>query len=161
MPYFYYFMIWFVIMSCQLVITPRLTFSGIYPDFVLAASILLGLKRGWKMGLWFGFAFGLSMDLTDPLNFGWVMLTVSLSGLIAGIVREKIYVENNLYQVGIVAAITFVYYLVLTFIESVGYLVNDFGSSVLDFFLIALYTALVSGAILLLLQQRYRLRELL
>ena len=161
MPYFYYFMIWFIIMTCQLVITPRLTLSSIYPDFVLAATVLLGLKRGWKMGLWFGFALGLSMDLTDPLNFGWVTLTVSLSGLIAGVIREKIYVDNNLYQIGIIGAITFAYYLILTLFESIGYVVNDFGSSILDFFLIALYTAVVSGAILLLLQQRYRLRELL
>jgi len=161
MPYFYYFSGWFVIMFCQIVISPRLSVAGVFPDFVLAAVVLLGLKRGWETGFRYGFVFGLCLDLLNPLTFGWTVLTLSLSGLSAGVIREKIYVENNIYQAGIVAVMAFIYQLLMHLIESTRFLSQNPQSSVVDSLFIALYTAVISIASLILLQQRYRLRELL
>jgi len=161
MPYFSYFMGWFVIMFFQIVVSPRIAVAGIYPDIILAAVILLGLKRGWKAGFWFGLVFGLSIDLLNPVTLGWNTLLLSLCGLAGGAISGKIYVENNLYQVGIVAVIAFIFHLLMRIIESVGFLMRNFSSSLIDSLFIAIFTAIVAGASLVLLQQRYRLKELL
>ena len=161
MPYFYYFMIWFLVIFCQIVVTPRMSITGIYPDFILASAILLGLKRGWKAGLWFGFAFGLTVDLTDPASLGWTTLLISLSGFMAGMIREKIYVENNLYQVGIIAGVTFLYNIFIRLVEAAGFLIANPAESLVDSLFIGVYTAIMAGVILIILQQRFRLKELL
>ncbi len=161
MPNLYLFLSWFSIIFCQLVISPRLAIGGICPDILLAITAFIGLRKGWRMGLWFGFATGLTIGLLDPGNLGWVTLLVSLSGLAAGILREKIYVENSLYQTVIVLAIIFVYQILFRFVSWPGYFLDNLLGPLFNSFLIAVYSALIGGLGLLLLRQRHRLKELL
>ena len=161
MPFFYYFITWIILMFGQIVAVPRLSIAGAYPDIVLATIILIGLKRGWLKGLWFGLIFSLSIGLLDPRNLGWLTLFGSISGMAAGLIREKIYVESGLYQAGIIAAITFLYRIVISIIDSPSYFFDNFYMSLTGSLFVALYTAVFAGIILILLKQRYRLRELL
>jgi rod shape-determining protein MreD len=161
MPYFYLFFSWFFIVLCQVVISPRLAIGQICPDILLATIAFIGLRKGWRMGLWFGFATGLTIGLTDPRNLGWTILLISLTGLVAGIIREKIYVENSLYQTVMVLAIAFIYQILFRFVIWPGYFLDDLLRSVSESFLIAAYSAVIGGIGLLLLRQRHRLKELL
>lgn len=161
MPYFYYFMTWIILMFGQIVAAPRISIAGTYPDIVLATIIIIGLKRGWQKGLWFGLIFSLSIDLLDPQNLGWLTLFGSVAGMAAGLVREKIYVESGYYQVGVIAAITFLYRILINVIGSPGFFFDNIYMSFLNSLFIALYTAVFAGIALILLKQKYRLRELL
>jgi rod shape-determining protein MreD len=161
MPYFYYFVGWCIVMFFHIVGIPRLTFSGVFPDIVLGVVTLIGLKRGRTLGLWFGFVFGFSLDLLQPVSFGWSTLLVSLSGFLSGMVREKIYVESGYYQTGIIVIVAFVYQLTVRVIHSPGYLYNNVGASLMTSLLVGAYTGLLAGVALILLKQRYRLREFL
>ncbi len=161
MPYFYYFVAWFFIVFCQVVISPRIAIGDIYPDFVLATVVLIGLKQGWKRGLWFGFVFGLTMDLMNPQNYGWTTLLVSLSGYFAGYIREKIFLDNILYQSLTVLAFALVYQLLFQLINWPFYFIGNFGLLLLDSIFISLYTAALGLFALFALGQRSRLRELL
>ena len=89
-------------------VSPRIALGDIYPDVILAAAVLIGLKQGWKRGLWFGFAFGMAVDLLNPQNYGWTTLLVSFSGFYAGYVREKIFLDHIFYQSLTVFAFTLV-----------------------------------------------------
>lgn len=161
MPYLYLFFSWFLIIFCQVVISPRLAIGEICPDILLVIIAFIGLRRGWRMGLWFGFAAGFTIGLIDTPNLGWTMLLISLTGLAAGIIREKIYVENSLYQTVVVVAIAFVYQILFRFVSWPGYFLDNLPGSLSDSFLIAVYSALIGGLGLLLLRQRHRLKELL
>ncbi len=161
MPNFYLFASWFFIIFCQVVIAPRLAIGEIYPDILLATAAFIGMRSGWKMGLWFGFATGLTIGLLDPRNLGWITLLVSLAGLGAGTIREKIYVENSFYQTVMVLAIVFVYQILFHFVSWPGYFFDNLLGSLSESFLTAVYSALIGGLGLLLLRQRYRLKELL
>ena len=161
MPFLYLFLSWFLIIFCQVVVSPRIAIGEIYPDILSAIIAFIGLRRGWRMGLWFGFATGLTIGLLDPRNLGWTTLMVSLIGFGAGIIREKIYVENSLYQTVIVMAIAFAYQILFRFVCWPGYFIDNLPGSLSDSFFIALYSALIGGLGLVLLRQRYRLKELL
>ncbi len=161
MPNFYLFAGWFFIVFCQVVIAPRLAIGEIYPDILLATAAFVGMRKGWKMGLWFGFATGLTIGLLDPRNLGWITLLVSLAGLGAGTIREKIYVENSFYQTVMVLAIVFFYQILLRFVSWPGYFLDNLQGFLSESFLTAVYSALIGGFGLLLLKQRYRLKELL
>ena len=107
MPYFYPLLGWIIVIFCQIVLVPRLEIFDVYPDVLLVVVALLGLTRGWKTGLWFGFAMGATIGLMDPRNYGWIMILVSLTGFFAGIIKEKIYVESSFYQIGVLLILIF------------------------------------------------------
>lgn len=161
MPIIYYFASWFVLVFCQVVISPRLAIGLIYPDIMLASTILIGLKMGWQKGLWFGFAIGLSIDLIDPQSYGWITLMVSLAGYFAGVVREKIFLDHIVYQSALVMGFTLVYNLLFEVINWPQYFINNFFQSLANSFFISLYTFIVSTLALFLISQRSRLKDLL
>jgi rod shape-determining protein MreD len=161
MPYFYYFMAWVFIIFCQVVVSPRIAFGDIYPDIVMAATVLIGLMQGWKRGLWFGFAFGLTMDLINPQNYGWTTVLVSFSGYYAGYIREKIFLDNILYQSLAVLAFVFIYQMLYQIINWPFYLFNNFVNSLISSLFISIYSSAIGLLALFLLKQRSRLRELL
>lgn len=161
MPYFYYFISWVFIIFFQIVVSPRVEFAGVYPDVVVAAVVLIGLKNGWKKGLWFGFAFGLTMDLIDPQNYGWTTLIISFSGYFAGIVREKIFLDNMLYQSAAVFSFELIYQLLYQLINWPEFSIRNFGSLMSDSILISVYTFAVSLLALFILSQRSRVKDLL
>jgi rod shape-determining protein MreD len=161
MPYFYYFLAWFFIIFFQVVISPRIAIGNIYPDMVLGTAVLIGLKRGWKRGLWFGFAFGLTMDLINPQNYGWTTLLVAFSGYYAGYIRDKIFLDHILYQSLAVFSFTLVYQLLFQLINWPFYFIGNIVHSVLSSLFISLYTSVLSLFALFVLGQRSRLKELI
>lgn len=161
MPYFYYFIAWFFIIFFQMVVSPRISFAGVSPDVVLAAVVLIGLKGGWKRGLWFGFVFGLTMDLIDPQNYGWTTLIISLSGYTAGIIREKIFLDNILYQSAAVFSFELIYQLLYQLINWPEFSIRNFGPLLSDSILIAVYTFAISLLALIILSQRSRVKDML
>jgi rod shape-determining protein MreD len=161
MPYFYYLVTWLFVIFIQMVVSPRITIGGIYPDVVIAAAVLMGLRKGWKRGLWFGFAFGITADLVDPQNYGWTTLLVSFSGYLAGIVREKIFLDNTLYQAAAAFSFTLISQLLYQIINWPEYSLRNFGPLLSNSLLISLYTFIVSLLALIILNQRSKLKELL
>lgn len=161
MPFLYLFFSWFFIIFCQVVVSPRLAIGEIYPDILLAITAFIGLKEGWRMGLWFGFATGFTIGLLDPGNLGWTTLLVSLTGFGAGIMREIIYVENSLYQTIMVLAIIFVYQILFRLLSWPGHFINNLTEFLSNAFFIAIYSALIGGLGLLLIRQRQRIKDLL
>jgi rod shape-determining protein MreD len=161
MPYFYPLFGWIMVVFCQIVVVPRLEVSQIYPDVLLVVVAILGLKRGWKTGLWFGFAMGATIGLLDPLNYGWIMIMVSLTGFFAGIIKEKIYVESSFYQVGVLLILVFLYQFLFRLISWPQYSLENILDSVSESFLISAYSTLLGALGLWLVKQRHRIRELL
>jgi rod shape-determining protein MreD len=161
MPYFYPVIGWIVVVFCQIVIVPRLEVSQVYPDVILIVVALLGLKRGWKSGLWFGFAMGITIGLLDPLNHGWIMVLVSMTGFFAGIIKEKIYVESDFYRAGVLLVLIFLYQFLFRLISWPQYSLDNMLDSLSDSFLISAYSTLVGAIGLWLIGQRHRIRELL
>lgn len=161
MPYIYPLLGWVFVVFCQIVLVPRLEVSRIYPDILLVVVTLLGLKQGWRIGLWFGFAVGTTIALLDPLNFGWVVLLISLAGFLAGIIKEKIFVESGPYQIGVLLVLIFVYQLLFRLISWPKYLFDNILDSLLEALLISIYSALVGSVGLWLVKQRVHLRKLL
>jgi cell shape-determining protein MreD len=121
----------------------------------------MGLKRDWRMGLWFGFALGMSVDLIDPQNFGWMTFLMAITGCFAGVIKEKIFLDTIYYQTATIAVFTFAYQMLIRLVLWPGYFFNKFWYSLADSFLIAIYTSIIGITVLVLLKQRYRLKELL
>jgi rod shape-determining protein MreD len=161
MPYLYYFAAWFFLIFCQVDVAPRIGIGEIYPDIVMAAIVLIGLKKGWKKGLWFGFALGITMDILNPQNYGWTTLMLSFSGYFAGYIREKIFLDNIFYQSLAASVFALVYPILFQLINWPFYLFNNFVQSFLESILVAIYTFIISLIALFILSQRSRLKELL
>ncbi len=107
------------------------------------------------------FRFGLTLDLMNPQNYGWTTMLVSLSGYFAGYIREKIFLDNILYQSLTVLAFALVYQLLFQLINWPFYFIGNFGLLLLDSIFISLYTAALGLFALFALGQRSRLKELL
>jgi len=161
MPYLYYFAAWFFLIFCQVVVAPRIGIGDIYPDIVMAAVVLIGLKQGWKRGLWFGFALGLTIDFLNPQNYGWTTILISFSGYYAGYIKDKIFLDNIFYQSLAVSAFVFLYQIIFQLINWPSYLVNNFVPSILQALFSSIYTFLISAIALFILSHRSRLKELL
>jgi hypothetical protein len=76
-------------------------------------------------------------------------------------IREKIYVESGYYQTGIVMIVAFVYQLAVHLIHWPAFLYDNMGASLVRSLLTGAYTGLLVGVVLIVLKQRYRLREFL
>jgi len=160
MPILYYFVIWVVLTFCQVVVVPRLTVLGIYPDILLAAVVLTGLRKGRLVGLWFGFALAISVDLLDPGRLGWMTLLVSLTGYAAGVIRETLYIENPWFEVTMVFIAAWIYHILYRFLPEPQLFMGNFFGMLADSFFIAVYTFAIAGIVVWLIRQKYRLRDL-
>ncbi len=158
---FYVTVSWFLVIFGQVVISPRLAVSNIYPDFVIVVVVLTALKKGWRFGLWFGFALGFGLDLMDPQNLGWMTLLVAIVGYFAGVTRGKIFLDNIFFQSITITAFTLVYQILIVMVSWPGFFYNNLWASFSDSVLIAVYSGLAGVAGLFLLKQKFRLKELL
>jgi rod shape-determining protein MreD len=156
-----YFLGWFALVFLQIVLVPRLTILGVYPDILMATIIIWGLKRGWKAGLWLGFALGLSIDLLDPQKLGWMTLLFSLSGFMVGVIRDTIYIESMWFQGIMTLFITIGFQLSYRFCTLPGFFTDNFIRMLGISIFIAIYTSIVGIIGQWLANERYRLRNLL
>jgi rod shape-determining protein MreD len=157
MPILFYFIGWVLVAFCQIVIVPRLTVLGAYPDVLAAVIVMIGLKQGWRSGLWFGFAFGISVDLLDPQKLGWMTLLLSLMGYLVGVIRETIYMENPWFEVIMISIFTFLYQVLYRFLPEPSFFLGNILMMLVDSLFVAIYTAAVAGMGLWLWRQRHRL----
>jgi uncharacterized membrane protein YfcA len=95
------------------------------------------------------------------VNYGWIMIMVSLTGFFAGIIKEKIYVESSFYQVGVLLILVFLYQFLFRLISWPQYSLENILDSVSESFLISAYSTLLGALGLWLVKQRHRIRELL
>ena len=160
MPFLYYFVTWAVVTFVQVVVVPRLVISGIYPDILTAVIIIISLRYGRRFGVWFAFTLAISVDLLDPHKLGWMTLLSSFLAYSAGIVRETIYLENPWFESTIVFIGTFVYLLFYRFLPEPQLFFANFSKMIAESFLIAVYTVVVVGFIIVFQRQRYGAREL-
>lgn len=159
MPILYYFVFWVVVTFCQVVIVPRLAVLGVFPDIMLAAVVLIGLRKGRLAGLWFGFALAISVDLLDPQKLGWMTLLVSLTGYVAGVIRETLYIENPWFEVTMVFLATFLYQIFYRMLPEPQFFMGNLFMMLADSFFIAIYTFAMAGIGIWLIRQKYRLRD--
>jgi len=152
---------WILIMICQIIIVPRITIFGIYPDIALITIILWALKQGWKAGIWYGFALGASFGLWRPELLGWMILLMSLIGYLIGLVREGIYLDSAYFQFFTGLFATFIFQIALRFVQGPSIFIDNILLTLRDSLLVAIYTAAVGMIGLWMVRERYRIRNLI
>jgi len=80
----------------QSVVAIYLSIGNITPDIVLIVVLSYGLLFGWEVGLIAGVVGGLLVDLTFSRYIGLHILSLGLIGLVAGLVEEKVFKDNQL-----------------------------------------------------------------
>ncbi|MGE5676086.1 MAG: rod shape-determining protein MreD [Mycobacterium leprae] len=80
----------------QSVVSAYLALWGVTPDFLLVLTVTYGLLFGWRVGLGAGALGGLLTDLTSGRLIGLHVLALSLVGLLAGLVEERVFKDNRL-----------------------------------------------------------------
>jgi rod shape-determining protein MreD len=161
MPILYYFIAWIVVSFTQVVIVPRLAIMGIFPDILTAVVVIIALKHGRVAGVWFGFAFAISIDLLNPARLGWMTLLISLLGYTVGLVRDTIYIENPWFEATMILLATFIYHLLYRLFPAPQFFFDNFLKMLTDSIFIAIYTVAVTGIVLWLLRQKPQMREIL
>jgi rod shape-determining protein MreD len=158
---FSYILGWFLVMFCHVIVVPRLSIMGIYPDIALITIILWALKQGWKAGIWYGFLLGISIGLLDPRMTGWIILLMSMFGFFVGMIREGIYMDSIYFQFSAGMIMTFLFQMIFRFVQGPSFFFDKFFMMFRDSILIAVYTALVGIIGLWIVRERYRLKNLL
>lgn len=80
----------------QSVVANYLRFFGVSPDLLLVVVVSYGLLFGWEVGLVAAIIGGLLYDLTFGWYVGAHVLALSVVGVIAGLVEEKVFKDNIL-----------------------------------------------------------------
>ena len=92
----------------QTMIFPYIPILGAEPDTLLCIVVSLGFTNGYFTAAFTGLFGGLAFDIL----FGWPLganaLLYLCAGVLAGIARERLRVENHLYASAFTAAISFV-----------------------------------------------------
>jgi rod shape-determining protein MreD len=160
MPALFYIIAWACVTFIQVVVVPRLTIGGVYPDVLTAVIIVIALRYGRLTGVWFAFALALSVDLLDPQKLGWMTLLASLLAYGIGVIRETIYLENPWFESTIVLLGTFFFHVLFRFLPEPQFFFGNFSKMVAESFLIAVYTSVVIGLIIIIVRQKYGYRDL-
>lgn len=69
-------------------------FLGVYPDFLLLSTILVGMRRGETVGAGWGMLLGFLQDAFSAGPPGLNLLTKGLLGYTAGLLRDRLDCEN-------------------------------------------------------------------
>jgi rod shape-determining protein MreD len=160
MPTLFYFLTWACVTFVQVVVTPRLAIRGVFPDILIAVIIVIALRYGRLTGVWFAFALAFSIDLLDPQKLGWMTLLASFLAYGVGVIRETIYIENPWFESAMVLIGTFFYHVMYCFFPAPQFFISNFSKMVAESFLIAVYTSVVIGIIIVIFRQRYGYRDL-
>lgn len=155
MPILNYFFAWIAVTFVQVVIVPRLAIVGIFPDILIAVVVMLALKYGRFAGMWFGFAFAISIDLLDPMKLGWMTLLVSVLGYVAGVVRDTLYFENPWFESTMIFLATLIYHLLYRFLPGPQFFLDNLPRMLVESTAIAVYTVTVAGLGIWFIRQRF------
>ena len=91
----------------QTTLVPHFAIGSIYPDLTVLLLFILARSHGPVVGVWVGFALGLSHDLYAPSLLGQSALALSLTGFVAGLFNERMMKVDIAIQCVLLAA-TFV-----------------------------------------------------
>jgi len=65
--------------------------AGVTPNIVMVAVILIAFVRGSTEGTIVGFIAGLALDFLGAVIVGPMALTLTITGFVAGIIREQVF----------------------------------------------------------------------
>ncbi|MCL2526264.1 MAG: rod shape-determining protein MreD [Coriobacteriia bacterium] len=85
----------------QVVFGPPLTILGVTPNFLMVAVIIIAFVRGSKEGTIVGFIAGLLFDLVGTTVVGPMALALTLTGFVAGILKEQIFATGWVLPVSV------------------------------------------------------------
>ena len=161
MPILYYFFTWVLVTFLQVVVAPRLSIMGIYPDILTAFIVIIALKQGRITALWMAFALALSIDLLDPAKLGWMTLILSIIGYFMGVIRDTLYFENPWFEATMILLATFIFQLAYRFFPAPQFFAVNSMKMISEAAFISIYTVAVAGLIIWVIRQGFQVREML
>lgn len=105
-------------------LAPYLAVGGVVPDFLLLVVVTLALVEGPAAGCGVGFACGLIFDLLGTGPVGPMVIVLTITGYLAGLLHENMFAEGWLLPITVlgIAALgsEIAYGLVLDLLGTVG-----------------------------------------
>ncbi len=92
----------------QTIILPSFQIFGVSPDTLLCLVVGLGFTNGYFTAAFSGLFGGLMLDILYGWPLGANALIYLLAGVLAGVIREKMRVENFVYAAGFTVGICFI-----------------------------------------------------
>lgn len=140
----------------QMLFSGVLTLWGVFPHFLLLATIYMGVRHGSWAGLWTGFFWGMLADVASISVFGAQTFMLTLIGYSVGRMQGKVDEEKPVAQVSLVLACSAAFLAGLYFFESFfGGLSQRF--SWRDIFLQPIYNAVAAPILFMGLEIWHRL----
>jgi len=137
---------------------PALTILNVTPNFLMVAVIVIAFVRGSKEGTLVGFIAGLLFDLIGAAVVGPMALALTLTGFVAGILKEQIFAHSWVLPVTVLGAASLIAETIyLLMITTLGAPMNFFVALVTRALPGALYAMLIAVACLPLLTKFLRL----
>ncbi|MCL2437991.1 MAG: rod shape-determining protein MreD [Coriobacteriia bacterium] len=113
----------------QAIFAPSLTIFGVTPNFLMVAVIVIAFIRGSKEGTIVGFIAGLLFDLIGTMIVGPMALALTITGFVAGILKEQIFAHSWLLPItvlGVASLVAETIYLIM--ITALGFPMSFFGA---------------------------------
>jgi len=100
----------------QVMFAPPLSILGVTPNFLMVAVIIISFIRGSREGITLGFFAGLLFDLVGTTIVGPMALALTITGFIAGLMKEQIFASSWILPVtvlGVASLIAETIYLIM------------------------------------------------
>jgi rod shape-determining protein MreD len=114
----------FVAAILQAGLAPYLSIGGVVPNFLLLVVITIGLVEGPGPGAAVGFSAGLIFDLLGSGPVGPMLLVLTLTGFLTGLMHENMFAEGWLLPLTVLAVATLsaevAYGLILVLLDAGG-----------------------------------------
>jgi rod shape-determining protein MreD len=129
----------------QVVFAPPLSILGVTPNFLMVAVIIIAFVRGSKEGTIVGFIAGLLFDFIGATVVGPMAFALTLTGFVAGTLREQIFAHSWLLPatvLGVASLVAESIYLIL--ITALGLPMDFFAALATRAFPGALYAVIIA-----------------
>lgn len=87
-------------------LAPYLSIGGVVPNFMMLVVVTLALVEGPGAGASTGFAAGLLFELLGSGPVGPMVLVLTLTGYLAGLMHEKMFAEGWLLPLTVLAVVS-------------------------------------------------------
>jgi rod shape-determining protein MreD len=87
-------------------LAPYMSIGGVVPNFMLLVVVTLALVEGPGPGAGLGFAAGLIFELLGTGPVGPMVLVLTLTGYLAGLMHEKMFAEGWLLPITVLAIVS-------------------------------------------------------
>jgi rod shape-determining protein MreD len=148
-----YLLIFFVLTVLQTTFVHFIAIRGVSPNLILLFIIYLSMKEGGLVGVYAGFAAGISFDVYSPQILGAGALAKSIIGYLTGLMDERTLKIDDKYKIGILFLASILHDIILY--ASIYSLSSAFKTAFLPLILpTALYTTLAGGIFILISSRR-------